>query len=63
MKRWSMKGGNVENEKVDNFLKEVVDVCRKHGFSISHEDSNGAFKVENYDDDHSIWLMDAHDNT
>ena len=35
----------IEDSKVDSFLNEIVDVCKKHGLSISHEDGHGAFMV------------------
>ena len=42
MKRWNnKKRDNVENIKIDIFLKEIVDVCKRHGFSISHQDTHG----------------------
>jgi hypothetical protein len=49
----------VENKEVDAFLKEIVEVCKEHGFSLSHEDTHGAFIVEKYDKDNIQWLMEA----
>ncbi len=49
----------VENKKVDAFLKEIIEVCKKRGFSLSHEDTHGAFIVEEYDEDNIQWLMEA----
>lgn len=46
-------------EKERRFLEAVAEVCRQHGFSISHEDAHGAFVVEPYSDDLVRWLMDA----
>lgn len=67
MKRWSIKGGEfggyIENEKVDKFLQEIADVCRKHGYSISHEDGHGAFEIEDFSESNVEWLMAAADNT
>lgn len=64
MKRWNTeKKCSVENAKIDAFLIEVVDVCRRHGFSIGHEDGHGSFLVERFDDSYSDWLMDAADVT
>lgn len=67
MKRWSTKaekyGAFVENEKIDAFLADVIQVCIRHGFSISHEDPHGAFKVERFSDEYADWLMNAHDAT
>ena len=49
--------------EVDNFLKEVTDVCKKHGLSISHEDRHGNFKVERFNGYAQNWLMDATNHT
>ncbi len=64
MKRWSkQEGERVENAKIDEFLLEVIAVCKKHGFSINHEDMHGAFVIEDYDDAYDEWLKEAHTNT
>ena len=34
------KGKGKKTEQVDNFLQEIASICRKHGFSISHEDTH-----------------------
>jgi hypothetical protein len=61
MAKWNIEKGNeMENEPVDNFLHEIAAVCKKHGFSISHEDSHGAFVIEAYDEANIDWLMGAH---
>lgn len=41
------------------FLDEIEQVCKKHGFSLSHEDSHGNFIVERYDDFFIDWLKKA----
>lgn len=46
---------------VDSFLEEVLEVCRKHGMSISHEDSQGAFEIVDYSEDAAGWLLEAYD--
>jgi hypothetical protein len=42
---------------------EIIATCKKHGFSLSHEDGHGAFEVADYDDSLAAWLMDASDCT
>ena len=64
MKRWNAaKYEHTENEKIDTFLSEVVSVCRKHGLSIGHEDSQGAFQVMPFKEEYAEWLMAAADAT
>jgi hypothetical protein len=53
------KGKGKKTEQVDNFLQEIASICRKHGFSISHEDTQGAFVIEAYDETYNDWLMAA----
>jgi hypothetical protein len=62
--RWNRtKGDFYENEKVDAFLNEVIELSKKHGLSISHEDGQGAFIVKEFDDYSAGWLMNAFDDT
>ena len=49
----------IKEIEVAEFLKEILEVCKKHGFSLAHEDTQGAFIVENYKDEDSTWLMYA----
>ena len=49
-------------DKVVEFFNEIDSVCKKYGLSISHEDSQGAFKIEDYDKDNMLWLECAHLN-
>lgn len=44
---------------VDAFLEDVIEVCLKHGMSISHEDGHGAFIVENAKETNFAWLRAA----
>ncbi len=60
-KRWSTKASKeVESPEVEAFLKDIDEVSKKHGLSISHEDGHGAFIVERRDEFHIRWLNDAH---
>ena len=49
----------VQAPRVDAFLKEIDEVCQKHGFSLSHEDTQGGFIVEKYHRDFVEWLQQA----
>lgn len=67
-KRWLCEPGKFgENPKIDDFLAEIEQVCKKHGFLISHEDGGGAFEiVDHTEKNHAncmAWLKDAHDRT
>jgi hypothetical protein len=54
---------NNQTDKTKQFLAEVVEVCRKHGLSIAHEDEHGAFVVKPYSEGYAEWLLDAVEDT
>lgn len=60
IKRLKMKK---QSEKVKEFLSDITSVCKNHGLSISHEDYQGAFIVENYKENNIEWLKAAFDET
>lgn len=63
MKRFNCRTRKFEEvTEVDEFLKEILSVCKKHNMVLSHEDRHGAFEVENYKDSYEKWLMDANVN-
>jgi 2-phospho-L-lactate guanylyltransferase (CobY/MobA/RfbA family) len=63
-KRYSSTlSGNTRDERVDAFIKEILEVCKRHSLSISHEDCHGAFIVEDYSEDRERWLSAAHNET
>ena len=62
--RWNHKISEfMKNEKIDDFLSDIHDVCKKHNMSISHEDGHGGFIIENYEKFYFDWLCGASDNT
>jgi hypothetical protein len=62
--RWSKSDGKVPSDPaIDSFLDEIKEVCKKHGLSISHEDSQGGFIIEKYSDSNLEWLFAASDHT
>jgi len=64
MERWNIKNGcDKENTNIDAFIEEIIEISKKHGLSISHEDTYGAFTVEKYSEDNAEWLRGAHDAT
>ena len=56
-------GRHVENLKIDAFLAEIEEVCKRHGLSIGHEDGHGAFEIHDYESVETGWLESAHDCT
>ena len=55
--------GSTRSEKVKEFVKEIIKVCKKHELSISHEDQHGGFEIEDYDDCFTAWFSQASDRT
>lgn len=45
--------------KADAFLREIVQVCEKHGMWLGHEDGHGAFKI--VQNSTAEWLSRAYD--
>lgn len=64
MKRYRISAmKRIENLRIDQFLTDVANLCRQHGFSISHEDGHGAFQIDDFDQQNILWIMAALDNT
>jgi hypothetical protein len=48
------------DEKVKQFIEDIIAVYRKHGLAISHQDCQGAFIIEpNKNDYYERWLRNA----
>lgn len=64
MERWDKtkgeRGDFTENVAVDRFIEEIIEVCKRHNLSISHEDGHGAFLIEEQDEHNFGWLRNAH---
>jgi hypothetical protein len=61
-----------QTKEVEMFLQDLVEVCRKHRFSLGHEDTQGGFVVESLEASHGFygnklsnldWLLQADDRT
>ena len=37
-----------DNPLVEAFIDEIVEVCKKHNFSIDHEDGQGGFIITTF---------------
>ena len=46
-------------ESMKKFLEDIDAVCKKHGLSISHQDTHGSFLIEKYDEYNIEWLFNA----
>lgn len=42
------------------FVSEIVEVCRRHGMWLAHEDQHGAFEIWPSDASTEDWLTSAH---
>lgn len=61
MKNWSLiENDDIETPKnIINFLNEITKIYKKYNLSLSHEDSHGAFIIENYDEYNIKWLKNS----
>ena len=61
MRNWDcIKYDYVEQSKeIKAFFKEIEETCKKHGYSISHEDAHGSFEIEKYNEVNIDWLKKA----
>ena len=46
-------------ERIENFMREYEELCVRHGMSLSHEDCQGAFIIDEYDEDNVEWVKSA----
>ncbi len=51
-----------EIEKAKAFIKEIIDVSKRYNLSIGHEDSQGAFLIQEYNEINIEWLRAAYYN-
>ena len=63
-KRWcggiGQGGKYVESPaSVEAFLDEYEALCKKHNFSLSHEDGHGGFEIEPFDQSNIAWVRAA----
>lgn len=41
------------------FYKDLIALYKEYGISISHEDSQGSFIIESYNEHNVDWILDA----
>lgn len=49
----------MKKEIKKQFLKELRELLERYKVSISHEDSHGAFRLENWNKENWGWLKDG----
>lgn len=60
MKRYQVvEQKDVEDERADKFINELIEICKKHGFSLTHEDCFCNFIIDKLTDDNTKSLNDA----
>ena len=60
MERWNSSAATFqEDTRIDGFIEDIINTCRKWGLSISHEDVQGAFIVEAFNEASNDWLREA----
>lgn len=50
---------NLLDANKEMFFSEIEEVCKRYGLSISHEDDQGGFIIELFDEFNINWLKDA----
>lgn len=46
-------------ERIENFMKEYEELCVKYGLSLSHEDCEGGFIIDEYNQENIEWVKAA----
>jgi hypothetical protein len=46
-------------EEIKDFLESLEKLCRAHNLSISHEDTQGGFILEKYEQSNMEWIKNA----
>jgi hypothetical protein len=46
--------------KIKNFFKEYEELCKKYNFSLAHEDCEGGFILEEFNEDNINWVKSAY---
>ena len=60
MIRWNHTTGKPEeNAKVDAFIYELLEVSRKHGLSLKHEEHSNELIVAPHSVDAALWLEEV----
>ena len=52
-----------QSNQVKVFIKDIIAIYKLHAMSISHEDSQGAFKIMDLSQENINWIKAASDVT
>jgi len=50
---------NTDTQKKESFIDDIVKIYKKYNLSLSHEDAQGAFKIEKYSDKNVDWIKET----
>lgn len=48
-----------ETYRREQFVAEILAICRKYNLAISHEDHQGAFEFPDFEERYAEWLTEA----
>lgn len=58
--RYSMsRKEHIVSVRANIFIEKLLELCATHGLILGHEDSQGSFTVELYDQEHEDWIQSA----
>ena len=49
----------IPREDKEKFINDIIEVYKRHGLSLAHEDEQGAFIVQEFKEDNIGWLRQA----
>jgi len=52
-----------QSQKVKRFIEAIKTLCKENSLLISHEDTQEAFIITEYDEENFRWLEQAFDKT
>jgi hypothetical protein len=59
MKHWILPLGKYEDVNTEDFYNDLINLYKKYGVSISHEDGHGGFILEKYNEFNVDWIKEA----
>lgn len=56
---WAEEYNEDNEQRIQKFLFELTELCKKHGISIAHEDCGGGFLFYDYEQELMQWMWDG----